>query len=83
MSTSTKTCGVKFVGAKRATETLELQPGTTVADVLAKLNLGGGYQLSPSTSPERVFRGTDNLYALIEDGDLIYCSALVDAGVWG
>ena len=83
MSTSTKTFGVKFVGAKRATETLEIQPGSTVADVLAKLNLGAGYQLSPSTSPETVFRANDNLYALVQDGDLIYCSAVVDAGAWG
>jgi hypothetical protein len=27
-----------------------------------------------------VFRATDNIYAMVEDGALLYASALVDAG---
>jgi hypothetical protein len=30
--------------------------------------------------PEVVYRPTDALYAVVEDGDLLYASALVDAG---
>jgi hypothetical protein len=77
---TTKTIAIKFAGSKRATETLQIVPGTTVADVLKTLNLSGGYQLSDAQSPERVFRPTDNIYAMVEDGTLLYASALVDAG---
>jgi hypothetical protein len=80
MSEGSKSIAVKFVGSKRATETLRILPGTTVAEVLTTLNLSGGYQLSDAQNPDRVFRPTDVLYAMVEDGALLYASALVDAG---
>ena len=50
----TKSIVVKFVGSKnRAAGILQLLPGTTVADVLKKLNLTGGYQLSDAQNPDR------------------------------
>ncbi len=78
---SAKSIAIKFVGSKRATETLQIIAGTTVADVLNKLNLAEGYQLSDAQTPEAPFRPTDVLYALVEDGSLLYASAFVDAGV--
>ena len=76
-----KSFAVKFVGSKRATETLQILPGTTVAEVLKTLALSGGYQLSDAQNPDIVFHPTDVLYARVEDGALLYASALVDAGV--
>jgi hypothetical protein len=80
MTTAAKSIAVKFVGSKRAAETLQILPGTTVAEVLKTLNLGAGYQLSHAQRPEAVYRPSDVLYAMVEDGDLLYASALVDAG---
>jgi hypothetical protein len=76
-----KSIGVKFVGSQRATETLQMAPGTTCADVLKTLNLKGGYQLSDAQTPDRLYRPSDNLYAMCDDGTLLYASALVDAGI--
>ena len=76
-----KSIAVKRVGSNLATETLQIEPGTTVAECLKTLGLAGGYQLSDAQNPDRVYRPTDNLYAMTEDGTLLYASALVDAGV--
>ena len=79
--TLSKSFGVKHIGSNKQTETVVAVPGTTTADVLNKLGLaGGGYQLSDSQNPKKVFKPTDVLYALLEDGSLLHCSALVDAG---
>ena len=77
---SSKSIAIKFVGAKRATETVTIVPGVTVADVLATLKLDRGFQLSDAKNPDIVFRSDDVLYALVQDGDLLYASALIDAG---
>ncbi len=77
----TKMIGVKNIGSNEPTQTVPIAPGTTAADVLNKLGKAGvGYQLSDSQNPKKVFKPTDVLYALLEDGSLIHCSALVDAG---
>ncbi len=78
---TSKAIAVKFIGSKRATETLQIMPGTTVTEVLKTLNLSAGYQLSDAQNPDIVFRPADVLYAMVEDGALLYASALVDAGV--
>ena len=75
-----KSFAVKFVGSNKATENLQATPGTTVSDVLGKLNLSGGYQLSDAKDQDRVFAASDNLYALIDDGALLYASSHVTAG---
>jgi hypothetical protein len=80
MSTASKSIAVKFVGSTRATETLKILPGTTCSEVLKTLGLSAGYQLSDAHKPDVVFRPTDNIYAMVEDGALLYASALVDAG---
>jgi len=77
----TKSVGIKCVGSNLSIQTVLLQPGNTCTDVLKKLNLdAGGFQLSNARDPDRVYRGSDVLYALCEDGDLLYASALVTAG---
>jgi len=75
-----KTVGVKFTNSTRGTETIAVAPGTTVSDALKQLKLGGDYQLSNSRDPNVVFRPSDVLYALVDEGDLLYVSAMVDAG---
>ena len=80
MSDTTKSIAIKFVGSSRATETLKILPGTTVAEVLRKLDLGPGYELSDAQNRDVVFHAGDVLYARVEDGDLLYASSLVDAG---
>lgn len=78
----TKNVGIKFVGSKRATETVALVPGNTVSDVLTSLGLDtAGYALSDARNPDNVFRGGDDLYARVNDGDMLYASANVTAGV--
>jgi len=81
MTNAAKSIAIKPVGSKRATETLQILPGTTVSEVLKTLGLTSGYQLSDAQNPDRVFRASDNLYAMVEDGSLLYASALVDAGI--
>jgi hypothetical protein len=78
-----KRIAIKFPGGNRATQTVELQPGTTVLDVLRQLDLDGQYLLSRHDRPEQPFRPADNLFAMVEDGDLLVASALVDAGFAG
>lgn len=75
-----KTISIKMVGAGRPIENRRIEAGTTTRDVLASLSLeGGGFQLSDSTG-SRIYGMADNLYAAVEDGALLMCSALVDAG---
>src|SRR4051812_32889529 len=77
-----KTVQVKFVGSNRKGETIQVGPGATTRDVLKELRLGtGGFQLSDARKPEVVFAPDDIVYARVEDGDLIYCSAVVSAGL--
>lgn len=80
MSENSKSIAVKFVGTSRQTQDLKILPGTTVADVLKTLNLGAGYQLSDAKQADHVFRSTDVIYAMVDDGAMVYASALVDAG---
>jgi hypothetical protein len=75
-----KSIGIKFPGGNRATQSVDLQPGTTVLEVLQKLNLDGQYLLSRHDRPEQPFRPADVLFPLVEDGDLLVATALVDAG---
>ena len=51
-----KSIAVKRVGSNLATETLQIEPGTTVAECLKTLGLAGGYQLSDAQNPDRVYR---------------------------
>ena len=79
---TTKTVAIKFVGlSNRATETLQIDVGTTAADMLTSLGLGTGFQLSDAKAQTNVFRANDNVYARVDDGAMLYCSAMVDAGI--
>lgn len=77
---ASKSIAIKFIGAKRPTETIQIVPGTTVADVLSALNLSGGYQLSDAKNADALFRPTDDIYARVEDGELLYASSFIEAG---
>lgn len=80
--TPTKSIGIKFVGSNRSAETLSIEPGTTVQDVMRTLGLGdGGFTLTNPTNPEQIFQPASNLYALVNDGDMLAATAIVDAGL--
>ena len=79
--TIVKHIAVKNVGeTNRATETLAIVPGNTAADILTKLGLQGSFLLAPHDDPLHPFKPADNVYARVEDGDLLVASAMVDAG---
>lgn len=81
MTETTKNISIKFIGDARPAETVALQPGVTVADVLREIGLGSsGYVLVDPNSPDAVYTGNDNLYARANDGDVFAATAMVDAG---
>ena len=80
-TTPTKNLSIKFVGTNRPAETVSIQPGTSVQDVLRTIGLGdGGFTLTNPTKPDQVFNASSNLYALVEDGEMLAVSSGVDAG---
>jgi hypothetical protein len=81
MTDAVKNIPIKFIGSNRPAEQLGIEPGTTVRDVLSSLGLAGsGYHLIDPAKPEAVFNASDNLYARVEDGDMLAVTAKVDAG---
>ncbi len=76
----TKTISVKFIGSNRPAETISIEPGTSVGDVLKSLGLGAGFHLCDPNEPEAVFSASDNLYSRVNDGDMLAATAAVDAG---
>lgn len=84
MDDITKKIAIKFVGSNRATETLVIAPGTTTREVLAELNLDPtAFQLSDARNLDIVYRPEDIIFARVNDGDLLYASAVVLAGMVG
>ena len=76
-----KTISIKFIGSNRPAETISIEIGTSVADVLKSLGLsGGGYHLTDPNQPDAVFNPNDNLFARVNDGDMLAVTAAVDAG---
>jgi hypothetical protein len=70
---------VKIVGSDRAGQNVMLAPGATTRDLLRKLGLDAGYQISDARND--VLYGPDEvLFARVQDGDLVHASAMVDAG---
>jgi hypothetical protein len=71
---------VKFTGGRRAPQEILVGPGTTVADLLMGIGLSTtGFLLGKGTG-DTVFGKDENLYPRIGEGDVIYCTANVDAG---
>ena len=76
-----KHIAVKAIGSKLPTRNLTVMPGTSTSDVLTELGLdAAGFQLAPARYPEQVFQADDNLYARVEEGELLHASSKVDAG---
>ncbi len=81
MTETTKNISIKFIGDNRPAETVALQPGVTVADVLREIGLGASdYVLVDPNNPDAVYRGNDSLYAIASPGDLFAATAQIDAG---
>ncbi len=80
MTEGIKNVSIKRVGGQVPIETLAISPGTTTRDILQTIGCGNGFQLCAAQNPDIVFGPNDNVYARVADGDLLHCSALVDAG---
>ena len=80
MSDATKNISLKFVGTNREAETLSIEPGTTVRDILQTVGLATGFSITNPTNPDQQFNLTDNIYAAVEDGDMLAVVADIDAG---
>ncbi len=71
---------VKFTGGRRAPQEVLVCPDTIVADLLMDIGFSTtGFLLSKGTG-DTVFGKDETLYPRIGDGDVIYCTANVDAG---
>jgi hypothetical protein len=57
---------------------IQIQPGTTVADVLQQLNLGD-YLLSRGPN-EPFFANADSLFDKVNDGEKIFASTKAEVG---
>lgn len=71
---------IKHIGAGKPADVCGVEPGTRVSDLLSSLGLTGGYHLVDPHNPDVVYRGTDDLYSRVEDGQVLAVTALVDAG---
>ena len=77
-----KRLAVKFAGTNRPTETLNIAPGTLTRDVMRELALDpAGFHLVHGTNPDLIYGLDDVIYARVQDGDLVYATARVEAGV--
>ena len=73
---------VKFVSGTREPETLVIVPGITTSEILSQLGLGVDFQLSKGTA-DTVLGQNEPVYPNIQDGDLLFASSRVDAGIIG
>ncbi len=83
MSDIGKKLSVKFIGTNREHEFLTIMPGALVRDVLNDLNVSTGHSITNPANPDQQFNLTDNLYAAVEDGDMLAIVADIDAGIGG
>lgn len=77
--TGTKLVTVKFASGQRESETFLVPPGATAGEMLQRMDLGNGFQLSKGT-PDTVFGQHEPLYPNIHDGDMLFVTSRVDAG---
>ncbi len=73
---------VKFAGTGREAKEVIIGPGSTYGDLLNFLNLyGDDYYISKDGSPTTALRKNQVIYPHIEDGETLYVTANVDAGI--
>jgi hypothetical protein len=71
---------IKFIGGNRPPQEVLIPPGCTTSDLLKQLGLDPrGFSISRGTA-DTTFGFEEVLYPTLKDGDLLFCSALVDAG---
>ena len=74
---------VKFAGAGREAKEVIIGPGSTYGDLLSFLNLyGDDYYISKDGSPSTALKKNQVIYPYIEDGETLYVTANVDAGIF-
>ena len=80
LTQGTKRVLIKFAGGSRQPQQALIGPGTTSYELLRHLGLSRDYALSAGTA-NTTFSGNEILYPLVNDGDLLFVSSLVDAGI--
>ena len=66
------------VSATGAGHDLEIQPGTTTADILRQIGLRE-HQLKKAG--ENPFGETENVYPRVADGEKLYANSIADVGI--
>ena len=72
---------IKFVGGTRPPQEAFIGPGTTSSDLLMELGLDNKGFLISKGSADSTFGVDEVLYPVLQDGDLLYVSSHVDAGL--
>jgi hypothetical protein len=75
-----KKISIKKAASAELPRDLELEPGTTVYDVLKTVNLDPG-QFAISVPTGEMLQGHDGIYAKVSDGDKLLISERATVGV--
>ncbi len=72
---------VKFPGGARAPQQVLVQPKATASDLLQHLGLDTRHFVISKGSADTVFGGDEDLHSSLSDGDHLYVTSHVDAGL--
>jgi hypothetical protein len=79
---SDKRALIKFSGGARQPQEIIVGPGTTASDLLKHLKMKPNDFVVSLGSPDTVFGRSENLFKTIHDGDQLFVSSKVDAGIY-
>ena len=79
-ASATKHISIKDIARNNPATTLGIEPGTRVSDVLKSIGHPTGFYLVDINNPDKEYRSTDDLYAAVDDGQVLALTAEVDAG---
>jgi hypothetical protein len=72
---------IKFSGGGRQPIEIVVGPGTTTSDLLKHLKLKPNDFIVSLGTPDTVFGHRENVFKAIHDGDQLFVSSKVDAGI--
>lgn len=78
--TGAKLATIKYVGGNKPPETIFILPGNTTEEILFRLGLDENFHLSKGDT-NAPFGFNEVIYNQVEDGQLLFVSSLVDAGI--
>ena len=79
-ATEGKRVFIKFANGNRPGEEALITPGVTTADLLQNFGLQANQYSVGKGSQQNVFNDDEPLYPAVNDGDVLYVTAKVDAG---